>query len=62
MSTNSFKILHRNLDELSFLPGLDELMWFSDAIVPRDLLCSDVVVAISDLSGAQVHVICAKYT
>ncbi len=61
MSNNSFTALHVNLDDILFLPGFDELMWFSDAVVPGDLFCSDVVVAISDLSGAQVHVICGKY-
>lgn len=37
-------------------------MWFSDAVVPGDLLCSDVVVSKPDLSGAQVHVVRAECT
>lgn len=44
-----------------FLPWSDELVWFFDTIVPGDLLCCYVVMAISDLSGAQVHVVCVGY-
>lgn len=40
-----------------FLPGIDELMRFSDAVIPADLLCSNVVSAIFDLSRARVHII-----
>lgn len=56
-----FKVLNGCLGEILFQPGFDELMWFSDAVVPADLLSSNVVVAISGLSRTQVHVIRTKY-
>lgn len=40
-----------------FLPWFDELVWFFDTVVPGDLLCCYVVMAIPDLSGTQVQVI-----
>lgn len=44
-----------------FLPWSDELVWFFDTVVPGDLLCCYVVMTISDLSRAQVHVVCVEY-
>lgn len=43
-----FRFLNGQL--VPFLPLVDELMWFLDAVVPGDLLCSDVVKAGSEFS------------